>query len=56
MYSTISSTYFQFALSEISRLKIEAKLLMKKGNLSDYFSKLLELERLEKQARKYQFN
>jgi hypothetical protein len=41
---------------EISRMKKEATRLMQKGNLKEYFSKLVEVERLEKQVKSFQFN
>ena len=43
-------------LNEISRMKSEATRLMKSGNLKEYFRKLLEVEKLERQAKSYQFN
>lgn len=43
-------------MKDISNMKKEAKNLMRKGDLKAYFKKILELERLEKQARAYQFN
>lgn len=43
-------------LNEISRMKKDAMRLMKSGNLKEYFRKLMEVEKLERQARMYQFN
>lgn len=43
-------------MEDISKMKKEAIRLMRSGDLKAYFKKIMELERLEKQARAYQFN
>lgn len=43
-------------LNEISQMKKDAMKLMKNGNLKEYFRKLMEVEKLERQARIYQLN
>jgi hypothetical protein len=43
-------------LNEISQMKKDAMKLMKNGNLKEYFRKLMEVEKLERQARMYQLN